>query len=451
MLSKEEMKTLVCAEIDRHADRITAIGDHIMAHPELGFREVETAELVARTMAEFGIAPMTGLGITGVKGVFAGKGPGPTVAIMGELDALQVIGHPDANPATNAAHGCGHNAQIAGMLGAMIGLTLAGAAGQLTGNIAFMAVPAEEIVEIGYRLDLVKAGQIGLLGGKPELLRVGGFDDVDMALIVHTHSEKAFRKAAVPASCNGCIIKMIRFVGRASHAGSTPETGINALNAAQLALAAIHAQRETFRDADAVRVHPIITKGGDAVNVVPAEVFMETFVRAKTNAALLDAEVKVDRALRAGALAVGARVEIRTIPGYLPLNNDPRLKEVFRHNAQALFGAEAYTAVGHDAGSTDAGDLSQVMPVLHPSMGGAVGAYHSATWRIADKTLAYLGPAKALSLMAVDLLWRDAGPAREILAAFKAPMTKDEYLALQEQLFRTELFDGQTGKNIPAD
>jgi amidohydrolase len=444
MTTREQLKRLVCEEIDRHAERITAIGDAIMADPELGYREFKTAARVARTMAEFDITPETGLGLTGVKGMLDGTGPGPTVAIMGELDALQVKGHPDANPETNAAHGCGHNAQIAGMLGAMIGLKAAAAAAHLAGRVAFMAVPAEEAVEIGYRLSLVEAGKIGLMGGKPEMLRLGYFDDVDMAMIIHTHSEEYLKKAAVLASCNGCLIKMVRFIGRATHAGSAPDQGINALNAAQLALAAIHAQRETFRDEDSVRVHPIITKGGDAVNVVPAEVFLETFVRAKTNAAMLDAEAKVDRACRAGAMAVGASVEIRTVPGYLPLDNDPRLTEMFRRNAEALFGADGYVEAGHDAGSTDAGDLSQVMPVLHPSMGGATGPYHSADWRLTDKNLAYIGPAKALALMAVDLLWQDAGSAREVLAAFKAPMTKAEYLALQQHLFRTELFDGQT-------
>ena len=104
---------------------------------------------------------------------------------------------------------------------------------------------------------------------------------------------------------NGLVAKRIQFLGRGAHAGGAPHLGINALNAASLAMAAINANRETFRDDDTVRVHPIITKGGEAVSAVPADVRMETFVRGKTLEAITDANIKVDRALKAGAMAVG--------------------------------------------------------------------------------------------------------------------------------------------------
>ena len=110
-------------------------------------------------------------------------------------------------------------------------------------------------------------------------------------------------------SANGLVAKRARFMGRASHAGAAPERGINALNAATLALQAIHMQRETFRDEDHIRVHPIVTHGGTTINVVPADVRLETFVRGTSYDAIADAAAKVDRALKAGALAVGARVE----------------------------------------------------------------------------------------------------------------------------------------------
>ena len=127
-------------------------------------------------------------------------------------------------------------------------------------------------------------------------------------------------------------------MGRASHAGGAPQLGINALSAAMLALNAIHAQRETFWDQDTVRIHPIITKGGDAVSVVPAEVTMETFVRGGSREAIIDANMKVDRCLRAGAMAMGAEVEINTIPGYLPQRNNRAMGELFGGNVEALFG-----------------------------------------------------------------------------------------------------------------
>ncbi|MFC1877580.1 amidohydrolase [Thermodesulfobacteriota bacterium] len=447
MNKKSALKQRVCQEINRFRSEIESIGDRIMNQPELGFREFKTAEFVATTMQAFGIPHETGLGITGVKGLLTGKKPGPTVAILGELDALHVAGHPMADPETGAAHGCGHNAQIAGLLGAMMGLVEAGAAEELSGRIVFFAVPAEECVEIEYRTQLLNQNKLSLIVGKAELIHLGHFDDIDMALIVHTHNESVGKKVATLESCNGFIIKTACFKGRASHAGCNPEKGINALSAAQLALAAINAQRETFRDEDTVRVHPILTKGGDSVNVVPADVRLETFVRGKTNASILDADAKVDRALRAGALAVGASVEIKTIPGCMPLNDNPSLKEIFQTNIIELLGEDQFVEIGHDAGSTDVGDISHLMPVLHPSMGGATGDFHSQNWRISDKELAYLDPAKALSLTVIDLLWKDAEKARSILANYVPAMTKEEYLAYQDNLFRTEHYDGQTGKS----
>ena len=128
-----------------------------------------------------------------------------------------------------------------------------------------------------------------------------------------------------------------------------------AADAAQLALSAINAQRETFRDEDCVRVHPIITKGGDLVNIIPAEVCLETYVRAKTPDAILDAAAKVDRSLRGAAMAMGCRVEIETVPGNLPLRNDSGLGEVFRRVAGDVLGAESYREYEHAGGSMGRG------------------------------------------------------------------------------------------------
>ena len=446
MKTKNEYKQHICELIDRRQDQIKKLGDYIMANAELGFKEFRTAELVASTMKEFEIPCETGLAITGVKGVLKGKKPGPTVALLGELDALIVRDHPAANPDTGAAHACGHNAQIAGLLGAMMGMVDAKVAEKLAGSVVFFAVPAEEYVEIEYRAGLVNEGRLGFLCGKPELVRLGYFDDIDIAMMIHTHSETGLKKAAVTQSFNGNVAKMIRFVGRAAHA-ATPHIGVNALNAAHVALAAIHAQRETFQDTDAIRVHPIISRGGDVVNVVPSEVWMETYARGKTNEAILDANAKVDRGLRAGAMALGAKVVIKTFPGYMPLRNDPGLKQVFQENCVVLFGEGEYTEAGHDPGSTDMGDISHLMPALHPSMGGAKGAYHSAEWHISDKETAYLAPAKALSMAAVDLLWGDAEKAMGILAEYRPAMTKREYLERQHKLFRTEVYEAETGKS----
>ena len=153
----------------------------------------------------------SGLGLTGVKIVLQGNKPGPTVALLGELDAVVVEGHPMAAPGTNAAHACGHNAQIAGIAGAMLGLVHTGAMENLAGRVVIFAVPAEEYVEIEYRAGLRKQGKITYLGGKPELVKLGHFDDIDLAMLLHAANQPEGKTIAVSPSHNGFIAKMIKF------------------------------------------------------------------------------------------------------------------------------------------------------------------------------------------------------------------------------------------------
>ena len=444
MPTKEEVKRQICEAIERRADQIIEIGETIRHNPELGFKEVKTARLVEQTLKELGLAPQTGLALTGVRATLSGAKEGPTLALLGELDGLVVSDHPLANPETGAAHACGHNAQIAGLLGAVMGLLDGKALPYLAGRIAAFAVPAEEYGDVAWRVQQAREGKLEFLGGKPELLRLGHFDDVDMAMMIHTSSRPEDKLAGVAVSNNGCVVKTVRYIGKASHAGGAPHMGINALYAANVALTAINALRETFREDDTIRVHPIITHGGVQVNVIPADVRLEMYVRGKTVEAIMDAHTKVDRALQAGALALGAQVEIETLPGYLPLVNNPEMAEIFKANAIALVGEANYTTIGHRTGSTDMGDISHVMPTLHPYMGGASGMGHGANFQITDPALAYLGPAKALAMTAVDLLWSDAGAARSIMARVKPRMTRAEYLAFQRGINRRELFDGIT-------
>jgi len=442
-MTRDDLKSRVWEAIDRRGEEIIGLGEQIRHHPELGFKEVKTARLVEETFEKLGLTPRPGLAITGVRADARGRaGDGPTFAILGELDALVVAGHPEGDPETGAAHACGHNAQVAGVLGAAMGLLDAQAFEHLAGRVAFFAVPAEEYGDIEWRVAQARAGRLEFLGGKPELLRLGHFDDVDLSMMIHATSRPEDGKAGVPASNNGCIVKTVRYIGRAAHAGGAPHLGVNALYAAHIGLAAINALRETFRDDDTIRVHPIITHGGSQVNVIPGEVRLETYVRGRTMDAILGANKKVDRALRAGALALGAGVEIETLPGYMPMTCDPQMERRFRENAAALVGEEHYRQIGHRTGSTDMGDLSQVMPVLHPYVGGARGTGHGADFEIVDKPLTYLVTAKALAAMVVDLLADAAAGAREVLAKAKSPMTREQYLAFQRRLARRELYDG---------
>jgi amidohydrolase len=441
MATRDELKRAACEAIDRHADAIIDLGETILRSPETGFNETKTASLVARRMATLGLEPRTGLALTGVQSRLAGRLPGPRLALIAELDSLRTSDHPHADPTTGAAHSCGHNAQIAGMLGAAIGLTGAAAAAHLAGEILFFAVPAEEFIDVEERLGRVARGEIEFMLGKQELVAKGHFDDVDMAVMIHTGAAGSGKaRSAIADSSNGALVKQIRFVGRAAHAGGAPQLGINALNAAMLAMNAIAAHRETFWEKDTIRIHPIITKGGDAVSVVPAEVTMETFVRGGSLEAILDANCKVDRCLRAGAMAMGAEVEIQTIPGYLPQRNDKRLGRVFGANVEAIFGPGSFQNSGHRTGSTDMGDLAHLMPVIHPYLVAAEGHAHAADWRINDPQHGYVTPAKLLAMTAIDLLYGDAAPARDILGKFEPAMTKDDYLALQRGLFKKERY-----------
>jgi amidohydrolase len=373
----------------------------------------------------------------------AGGTAGPTVGVIGELDSVLVADHEFANRETGAAHCCGHNAQITTMLGVANGLLKSGVMAELGGNVAFFAVPAEEYVEIDYRVSLRSEGKTEFLGGKSEMIRLGAFDDVDMAMMVHAASSLNMEaKAGISSSNNGFIGKQARFVGKAAHAGGAPHRGVNALYAAQIALSSINAQRETFRDEDTVRIHPILTRGGDLVNVIPNDVRFETMVRGKTAEAIEDAGGKVDRALRAGAVALGASVEIVTLPGYMPLINDQHMARLFKDNFLTFYGEDDWEDTGHRTGSTDMGDIAHIMPALHPYVGGFSGTGHGSDWAIDDKYLAYILPAKLMAMTVIDLLAGNAETAREILDTTTPPMTKDEYLTFMRRNARDESFDG---------
>jgi amidohydrolase len=434
-----ELKAAALARIDQHRDWILGIVEDIYREPETGFREQRTAGVVIDAFRRLGLPFESGLALTGVKARLDGGSPGPSVCIMGELDGLIVPDHVDAHPERQTAHACGHNGQIGSMLGATIGLMAPEVLPHLAGRIVPFAVPAEECIEIGYRLGLRDAGAIEFIVGKAELIRAGAFDDIDMAMMVHASSTPEGR-FQISTSNNGAIIKQARFLGRAAHAGGAPHRGINALRAAMLALAGIDAQRETFKDTDTVRVHPIITEGGRAASIIPADVRMETFVRARTLEAIEDANMKVDRALRAGAIAMGATVEITTVPGYLPLEQDANLVELFRRNATPLVGAEEIRDTGHRTGSTDAGDLSQIMPVLHPHAGGAEGTGHGADFRIVDADNVVLNSAKAMAMTVIDLLAGNAVEAKRVLDEFRPKLDRSGYLAALRRLAYTQTY-----------
>lgn len=434
-MTKEELKKKVCAAIEARREDVLALGNSIFKEPELGYKETKTAAKVEKAFQELEVPYEKELALTGVKGRMKGKESKRTVAILGELDAVVCPDHPHADPISGAAHCCGHNVQIAVMTAVGMGLKDAGAMEHLAGDVVLYAVPAEEYVEITYRNKLREEGKIEYIGGKPELIRLGAFDDIDMALQIHVtgdNEKESFMELSTTS--NGFVGKLIRYKGKPSHAAGAPDQGINALNAALMGIMGVHAQRETFKDQDHVRFHPIITHGGDLVNVVPSDIRMESYVRAGTIEAIKDANFKVNRALKAGAMSVGAEVEIQDLPGYLPLNNDTNLNKLYKTNAEELIGPERVRVAGHMSGSTDTGDLSQIMPVCHPWIGGVLGTLHGKDYEIFDEDNVYIKTAQVMAMMVVDLLYGEAEGAEKVLEEFTPVLSKKEYLAFLDSL-----------------
>ena len=397
-MDKDILKQSACRFIDENREKIIGWAREIDRHPELGFKETKTSQLVESVLGGLGLPVRKGIAVTGVEGVLSGARPGPGLLIMGEMDSVVNRDYPGADPVTGAAHLCGHHLQVAIMLGAALGLTSAGADREMSGKIFFLGTPAEEFVEIEERLRLRDQGKIRYLGGKQELVRLGYLQQIQMAMIVHAHSDLPARKMLFGGSGNGFMAKSVQFRGKAAHAGVSPHEGINALNAACLSMINIHVQRETFRDEDSIRVHPIITKGGDVVNVVPPDVRMETYVRGRRVEAIMDASKKVDRAIRAGADAVGAGVTIRNIPGYLPLIQNLDLTSLARQNAISLAGEEGVGEGGFMGGSTDVGDLAHLIPTIQPYAGGIEGLLHSSEFKVSDYDTAVIYPAKVMAM-----------------------------------------------------
>lgn len=428
-MTKEELKAALCAAIEKRLEDIRAIGLSIAEEPELGYKEVKTSAKVQEAFDRLGIAYETGFGVTGVKARLAGAGHRRTVALLGELDAIVCREHPMSDPVTGAAHCCGHNVQIANLVAVAMAVKDVDAMKYLGGDLVLFAVPAEEYVEIEYRNKLREEKKIEFLGGKAQIIAEGGFDDVDMALQMHvdpaTHPEGNFQ---VGNTSNGFIGKLITYRGKAAHAAGAPDKGINALNACMMGVMGVNAIRETFREEDCVRFHPIINSGGDLVNVIPDFVKMESYVRASNLPAMKDVNARINRALQAGAMALGAECDIHDLAGYLPMKPDENFRAVLRANAQKIFGAEFVTEGEHAAGSTDMGDVSHLMPVVHPWVGCVSGVLHGANYRLTDEKTAFTKTPQVLASTIVDLLWDDAAEAERICAAHKPELTKAEYL-----------------------
>ena len=421
-----KLKQQACAAIHANRAAIIEFGKWCRANPELGYAEHKTSAAVKQQLEKTGVTDIQTTAITGLKGWMRGKTNAANVMVIGELDAVISPQHPFANPETGAAHACGHAAQLAVLTGVAMGISAVAA--QLDGDVCFAATPAEEFIQIGERQAMRRKGKIDWLGGKQQMISEGAFDDIDMAMMIHAETDYPGAHIVTGGSSLGFIGKDIRFTGREAHAGVAPWLGINALNAANLSMQAINALRETFRDTDCVRVHPIITKGGDIVSTVPADVKMECFVRAANPEAMKDVNARVNRAIRGCAHALGVEVEINDIAGYYPLMQNPDMSRLFGDNARELAPAGLVEDGILFGGSTDMGDVTWLLPSIHPTVSGFSGALHSLHLDIADEELAYILPAKLMATTVIDLLADGAARALEIKKAYPR-RTKQEYAA----------------------
>ena len=418
--------------IEQNKLLILEVERHIWKNPETGYREWKTHDYLVGVFESLGLEPKffdripasvaiksardgkdrTFQRIPGFYVDFNTGNPGPRLAIFAEMDGLLIPTHPESDPETGAVHACGHHAQCAAVVGVAAGLAAPGALAGLSGCIRLIVVPAEEGIERDYRNGLIKKGVIRYIHGKKELLHRGLLDDVDLAFMIHTAPGNGL---FCEKGTNGNIQKKFTFIGKSSHAAD-PHEGVNALYAANVAINAANALREVFREKDVIRFHPIITCGGTAVNAIPDRVSVEAYVRGANIAAYSEINKKINRAFAAAAASVGCGLEIEDICGSAPRNYAQSMIDLFAAAGEAVLDKEDVNMdLQWDSGCSDFGDITQVMPGVHPHIGGAAGTSHGSDYRIADPKLACVDSAKIQFIAAKMLLENGAARANKIL------------------------------------
>jgi amidohydrolase len=387
----DTLKRRAQAETDARRAALIDIADTIHANPEVAFQEHQSAALLTRTLADNGF--QVERNVAGLDTAFvatcAGEGDGPTVAILAEYDALPGLGH-----------ACGHNLIAAAAVGAGLALQplLTGPQG-LAGTVQVIGTPGEE------------GG-----GGKAIMVDAGLFEDVDAAMMVHPSSKNLTRRTSLTS-----FKIQIEFFGKPAHAAAKPDEGINALEALILTYNGINALRQHLRDD--VRIHGIITHGGDAPNIVPEYAAARFYVRAADTPYTLQVIEKIQGCARGAALATGARLQFgEYAPHYDNRLPNPKLYDLAEANMLAL-GLEL-SPPDERMGSSDMGNVSQVVPAIHPyvaigpeEMGGHTAEFCQAAGSPAGHE-GMIQAAKILAMTAVDLL-ADPANVKEAWRAFE--------------------------------
>ena len=424
------MYNVLFEAIENKKDLILEAERYIWKHPEIGFREWNTHKYLKGLYEELGYTVNEAGDIPGFYIDIDTGRPGPCIGVFGEMDGLTIPEHPEADKETGAVHACGHNTQCAALLGVAIALKAKNALDGMCGRIRLFAVPAEEMVDCRFGKELVDKGILHFYGGKQEFIYRRYLDDVDMAIMVHIIG-KGF---AINSGCNGYLKKEFTFIGKSTHAAG-PFGAKNALYAANNAIANTNALRETFSEQNKVRFHSIITSGGEAVNVIPSLVKVESAVRGLTMKAILTTNKKINLAFAAGAMSMGCRLIINDSIGYLPRKEDKNLQNAFLAVARTLFDESEIKKNPSSAGCTDMGDVSAIMPVCHAFIGGSVGSSHTEGVRITDPELACVKNAKLQAGVLSYLLSNNAAEAQKVIdEADVLYSSTDEYIEAMSKI-----------------
>lgn len=368
------MREHVLRAIDTASEELVDLAKRIHANPEIAFQEVQSSQWLCETLEKHGFKVTRGVADlpTAFLGEVAGKKGGPTVAFLAEYDALPDIGH-----------ACGHNLICTAALGAGIGL--AAAMNELPGKTLVLGTPAEE------------GG-----GGKIIMLEKGAFNDVDVAMMFHPAS---YTLTGRPSLASNRL--KLKFLGKAAHAAATPDEGINALDAMIQTFVNIGLLRQQLRP-DA-RVHGIITYGGAAPNIIPDRTEALFSVRAADRPYAEEVLKKVVDCAEAGARGTGARLEYEVKKGYEAINPNTALADTFAKHLEELGWPIDSPPSRNKMGSTDMGDISHVIPAIHPYLTiGREIAGHSVEFREAAHSSqgfkAMITAAKAMALTGYDIL-----------------------------------------------
>lgn len=417
------------------------LSEDIYRHPELGFKEFRSRSKVVEILEQAGI-PYEDAAYTGLTACLDSGKLGPNIGLIAEFDAVPTLGHPCANEGDYAAHTCGHYAQLGVMLSLFLAIKKSDILKELCGKVTLLITPGEEFCDMDYRKELIRQGKLSYPSGKQEMIAAGVFDTIDIMLSCHAMGlDMTKYHAEIGASLNGFIQKRAVFYGKAAHAGANPEGGINALNAANLAMTGINFLRETFRAEDAVRVHFVMQEGGQTVNTVPSRTQLEMYIRARSTDAIFETNDKVNRALRGGALAINCGLEIQDMPGYFPLHQDKNLTELVKKHILDYMEPSMVAQGTHGFASGDMGDISMMWPTVEIGTAGFEGTIHGKDFKTVDPEQAYCVPAHYFADTVIDLLSEGGAAAWKIKEAFVPVMDKKRYLETLDGLNKSTTYE----------